>query len=223
MNITFYEAENDKVLRQDNSSFKILLTIWFTWVPENYFIKLYNTCSLTKFRVISRFTGPSPLGPNTFLYRINTSGVKNRLVKSWYCDNNYNCVNKMVAVNCYLWQGSEHPYGTEYVRVLNIPWLNRVLNKSEYVWTIPRHPWFMLEYVGKCLIMPKCAWICLNLPEWLFFYMSPSVIPCVLECVVTYFKEVYNLKEHVTVFLFFFEVFFFSLFGFRLNIFTNKI
>ena len=22
----------------------------------------------------------------------------------------------MVAVNCYLWQGSEHPYGTEYVK-----------------------------------------------------------------------------------------------------------
>ena len=33
----------------------------------------------------------------------------------------------IVVVTCYLWKGSEHASGTEYVRVLNIPWLQNVI------------------------------------------------------------------------------------------------
>ena len=41
---------------------------------ENYNIVLY----------ISKFTAPGPFGHYTFLYRVNTFGVKNRLLfKKW--------------------------------------------------------------------------------------------------------------------------------------------
>ena len=73
VNITFFEAENDKLLRQDDASFKSLFTNWFAQGPEKYFIKLCNSFSLTKFQVISKFTSPSPLGPHTFYIKINTS------------------------------------------------------------------------------------------------------------------------------------------------------
>ena len=68
------------MLIQDNSLFKSLFTIRFTRGPEKYFVKLFSTCSLTKFQGISKFTGPNPINPHTFLYRINTSVVKIRPV-----------------------------------------------------------------------------------------------------------------------------------------------
>ena len=34
-----------------------------------------------------------------------------------------------------------------------------------------------------------------------FVLHVPIVTPCLVECVVTYFNEVYNLKEHEAVFL----------------------
>ena len=37
------------------------------------------------------------------------------------------------------------------------------------------------------------SWIWLNLPEWLLFYF-PIVIPCLLECMVTYFTVYTNLE-----------------------------
>ena len=43
----------------------------------------------------SKFTAPDPLGHYTFLYRINTSGIRKQTfikkaenVKKWYCENN---------------------------------------------------------------------------------------------------------------------------------------
>ena len=47
--ISLYEAENDKLLRQGDSPFIFLFTIWFVQVPEKYFTKLCSSCSLTKF------------------------------------------------------------------------------------------------------------------------------------------------------------------------------
>ena len=46
----------------------------------------------------------------------------------------------------------------------------------------------------------RIAWICPNLPEWLFLHV-PIVIPCQLEYLLTYFSEVYSLKKHEAIFL----------------------
>ena len=78
--IIFYKAENDKLLKQDDSPFKSLFTIWFALVWEKYFIKLCNSFSLTKFQVIPKFMAPGPLHPINFCIRINTSVVQIRPV-----------------------------------------------------------------------------------------------------------------------------------------------
>ena len=61
----------------------------------------------------------------------------------------------IVVVTCYLWKGSEHASGTEYVRVLNIPWLQNVMNMSEYAWIIPGYPWIRWN-----------AWLSQNMDEY---------------------------------------------------------
>ena len=68
LNITFYEAENDNLLRQDDSPFKSLFAIWIAQGPEKYLIKLWNSCSLTKFQGISKFmtSRPQSLQPSYF-------------------------------------------------------------------------------------------------------------------------------------------------------------
>ena len=53
VNIIFYEAGNDKSLREDDSPFISLFTIGFTWVLEKCSVKLCNTCSVTKFQDIN--------------------------------------------------------------------------------------------------------------------------------------------------------------------------
>ena len=64
-----------------------------------------------------------------------------------------------------VWQNSEYPFVSEfnYIRVLNMRGLHRVLNLPEYAWIISKHAWI-------CLNMPKYVLISLNLPEWLLFY-----------------------------------------------------
>ena len=114
--------------------------------------------------------------------------------------------------------------------VLNIPgfWIYQVseyagfTQDSEYAWIIP-------EYAWKCLIMLEYTWVCLNQPEGLFFHVF-FVIPCLLEHVVTYFKEVCSLKERKAIFLKTQNlIFFFSswkvwfVFCFKVNIFASKI
>ena len=47
----------------------------------------------------------------------------------------------------------------------------------------------MTEYIGTYVNKPKFAQIA-------FVLHVPIVIPCLLECVVTYFNEVHSLKEH---------------------------
>ena len=75
-------------------------------------------------------------------------------------------------------------------RVLNMSRLNmsgllRVLYIPEYTWMISEHAWIWLN-------MPKYVWMCPNLPEWLLIYF-PIVIPCLLECMVTYFIHFFSL------------------------------
>ena len=68
LNIIFYEAENDNLLRQDDSPFKSLFAIWIAQGPEKYLIELWNSCSLTKFQGISKFmtSRPQSLQPSYF-------------------------------------------------------------------------------------------------------------------------------------------------------------
>ena len=47
--------------------------------------------------------------------------------------------------------------GSRYTTVLNMPALDRVLSILEYVWIIPG--------------MPGFGWMCINLSEWLLFYI----------------------------------------------------
>ena len=68
---------------------------------------------------------------------------------------------------------------------------------SEYAWIIPGYA----DYTRTYMNMPKYAWIA-------FVLHVPIVIPCLLECVLSYFLE---------------EAKFGLLFGFRLNVFTSKI
>ena len=77
--------------------------------------------------------------------------------------------------------------------VLNMPGLHTVLGMPECTM---HNFWIcliMLEYTGICVNMPKRAWVAFDL------HVS-IVIPCLLEQVVTYFNEVYSLKENETVF-----------------------
>ena len=120
---------------------------------------------------------PGPLGRYTFLYRINTSGSKNRLslekaenVKSWYCKNNLQKELQLLTIFATysivdIWQGSEYACisNFEYTRVLNMLGLHRVLNMPQYAWIIVEHAWISLN-------LPKYMWVCLNLLEWLLFY-----------------------------------------------------
>ena len=140
---------------------------------------------------ISKFMAPDPLVHYTSLYRINTSGVKNRLlvkivenVKSWYCENILRKQQQLLTIfaKCsivHVWQGSEYASVSnfEYSRVLIMP---GVRQGSEYARIIFEHAWIFLN-------MPKYAWMCLNLPEWQMFYF-PIVIPYLLKRLVTYFS-----------------------------------
>ena len=93
-----------------------------------------------------------------------------------------------------LCQGYEYVSGSKYARVLNIPWLHRVLDMSEYTWIIPDYAWLcrnMLDYARICLNIAKSAWIA-------FVLHVPIVIPCPLEYIFTCFTEVYGLKEQET-------------------------
>ena len=63
---------------------------------------------------------------------------------------------------------------------------------------------------GKFLKMPEYPWRCqkcMNMPmstrrAFFFFYMSPIIIHCLLEFLVTcYFNKVYIVKKHEAVFL----------------------
>ena len=54
-----------------------------------------------------------------------------------------------------------------------------VTQGSEYTWIISEHGWI-------CLNVLKYVWMCLNLSEWILFYF-PTVIPFLLEQLVTYF------------------------------------
>ena len=78
VNITFYEAENDNLLRQDihHSSLYLLFDL-LECQKSILYVKLSYTCSLTKFQRISKLTTPSP---HSFLHKIKTSGVKIRPV-----------------------------------------------------------------------------------------------------------------------------------------------
>ena len=95
------------------------------------------------------------------------------------------------------WQGSEYASVSdfEYIRVLNMPGLHKVLNISEYAWIY--NSW-------TCLNIPKYMWINLNLPEWPLFF--PIVISCLLEHVDIYLHEClhktksYSLNEYEAVF-----------------------
>ena len=91
----------------------------------------------------------------------------------------------------------------------------------------------MLDYAWICLNMPKYVGICVNMSKyaWVAFVIHvPILIPCLLERVVTYFNEIYSLKENEVVFLnrqyFIFSVVagnIWFIFCFRLNIFTGRI
>ena len=143
---------------------------------------------------IIKFTAPKSVGHFTFLYRINTFGVANRLllkkvqnVKSWYCKNNLQKILQLLTIfaKCSIidvWQGSEYASVSdfEYTRVLNTLGLYRILNMPQYARIIFEHSWI-------CLNMPKYVWVCLNLSEW-FLFCFLIVILCLLERVVTYFN-----------------------------------
>ena len=73
-----------------------------------------------------------------------------------------------------------------------------VTQGSEYAWIISEHGWI-------CLNVLKYVWMCLNLSEWILFYF-PTVIPFLLEQVVTYFivsalNRSYSLRDYEAVFL----------------------
>ena len=152
----------------------------------------------------------------------------------------------------WIYQGSEYASGlqyasillyqySEYPSVLNIPgsWIwfwfsicqsfeyarftqSLICMNNSWMWLV------MPEYVWICWNMCEYAQICLNLPEWLLFVAI--IIPCLFECVVTYFNPVYSLKEHKAVFLkrenLIFSIVAGSIclfFYFRLNTFPSKI
>ena len=75
-NITFYEAENNDLLRQDDSPLKSLFTIWFSQGPEKYiFHKIMQQLVLTKFHGISKFMASDLQPLSTPILFLNTSGV----------------------------------------------------------------------------------------------------------------------------------------------------
>ena len=97
---------------------------------------------------IIKFTAPKSLGHYTFLYRINTFGVANRLllkkvqnVKSWYCKNNLQKILQLLTIFCKM---LHHRCAC----VLNMPRF-LILNILGF--------WICWDYTG--------FWICLNMPE----------------------------------------------------------
>ena len=143
-------------------------------------------------------------------------------MKSWYCNNIY-CLHKyiIVAVNFYLWQGSEYSSTTKYAMLLNIPWLHKVLNMSECAWIMPWYAWLcqnMREYACICLNGFCCTChYCNSLSTWI--------------CVVTYCNGVEGVWTNMRLFSWRDKIWFFLLylevsdllFAFRLNFFTSKI
>ena len=60
------------------------------------------------------------------------------------------------------------------------------------------------DFVWICLNMPEYPGILVNIPKsgWMSFFSQVFiVIPCPLECLVTYFNEYFSLKRHEAVFL----------------------
>ena len=78
----------------------------------------------------------------------------------------------------------------EYIWVLNMQGLKRVLNMPEYTWVNSEH-------ASICLNMPKYAWMCLNLPNdsWVWARVIPSGIIIL----------VYYLAKYVVAFCLFFS------------------
>ena len=72
----------------------------------------------------------------------------------------------------WIYQGCKYTSGSEYSKVLNWPGLVN-----------------MPEHAGICMNMSKSAWMT-------FVLLDSLVIPCLLECMVTYFNEVDSLKEY---------------------------
>ena len=83
--------------------------------------------------------------------------------------------------------------GSGYTGVLNMLVLDKVLDMPEYVWRIS-------EFIWLCLNMSEYAWICWNMREYTYLMTFVLhflfVTPCLLECVVTYFK-IYTKLEVV--------------------------
>ena len=142
---------------------------------------------------ISKFTAPGPLVNYTFLYRTNTSRVKQRLlakkvenVKSWYWKNILQKQQQLLTIFAkfsivHVWQGSIHASVSDfkYTGVLN---MSGVRQGSEYARMILN----ILEYAEIWVTVSK-------LSEWQMFYF-PIVITCLLEHMVTYFN-VYTKLE----------------------------
>ena len=141
--------------------------------------------------------------PGTFLHRINFSRVKIRTeckkffykvknVKSWYCDNNYKFAKVTVfakrstcLAGFWIYQASEYVSSSKYTRVKQgSEQVCICLDNSFYAW--------LSDYARKCVNIPESAWVA-------FVLYVPIVIPCLLECTVAYFSEVYSLKEHETI------------------------
>ena len=118
-------------------------------------------------------------------------------MKSWHCENNFNrkMLNRRASgtprfwICLWFWICK----GYENMMVLNMLGLHGVLNMSAYAWIIPEYVWLWLN-------LPKYVWICPNMPEYVCIGMNMSkfmwlalvlqfstIIPCLLECVITYF------------------------------------
>ena len=72
------------------------------------------------------------------------------------------------------------------------------------------------DYVWICLSMPEYPGILVNIPKsgWMSFVSHVFiVIPCPLECLVTYFNEYFSLKRHEDVFLKRQNLFFYTVAG----------
>ena len=143
-----------------------------------------------------------------------------------------------------LWitQDSAYVFGFECDRVLDIPefWicqdhtgLKIYLNNSWIFMNMPDY----VSYGWKCLNMLEYVWICLNLPEWFLFYISPFLHlfynPLSIWTRDYLFEHLqesrrHSLKEHEAAFLKRHNLIISGgsiqfLFCFRLNIFTYKI
>ena len=84
-------------------------------------------------------------------------------MKSWYCEHNFNFWKQLQLLIIFakrslidVWQGSKYASVSdfEYISVPNVRRLHRIC----------------LNNFGTCLNIPKYAWMCLNIPEWLLFF-----------------------------------------------------